>query len=63
MLSNDEGLKPLLGMNVPSPDAAGNWLRRMGSGAGLSALKVVQNKQLKWSMKRESVKGYTLDRR
>jgi len=23
MLSNDEGLKPLLGMTVPNPDAAG----------------------------------------
>jgi len=61
MLSQDEGLKPLLGMRVPSPDAAGNWLRRMGSGSGLSGLKTVQNKQLKWSLKRESSKDYTLD--
>ena len=56
MLSNDEGLKPLLGMTIPSPDASGNWLRRMGSDSGMNGLKTVQNKQLKWAMKRESVK-------
>jgi len=61
MLSRDDGLKPLLCMKVPSADAIGNWLRRMGSCNGLDALKVVQNKQLKWALKRESEKGYTLD--
>jgi len=61
MLSHDEGLKPLLGMTVPSPDATGNWLRRMGADSGMNGLKTVQHKQLKWAMKRESVKGYTLD--
>jgi len=61
MLSHDEGLKPLLDMTVPSPDATGNWLRRMGSGSGLNGLKTVQKHQLKWAMKRESVKDYTLD--
>lgn len=61
MLSNDDGLKPLLGMVVPSPDATGNWLRRMGSGSGLADLNIVKNKQLKWAMKREKQKGYTLD--
>jgi len=58
ILSLDDGLKPLLGMRVPSPDAMGNWLRRMGSYSGLDALKVVQNKQLKWALKRESEKNY-----
>jgi len=61
ILSRDDGLKPLLGMTVPSADAVGNWLRRMGSGTGLGNLKVVQNKQLKWAMKREARKAYTLD--
>lgn len=61
MLSRDNGLKPLLGMKVPSADAIGNWLRRTGSGSGLDALKVVQNKQLKWTMKREARTAYTLD--
>ncbi len=61
-LSRDDGLKPLLGMKkIPSADAIGNWLRRMGSCNGLDALKVVQNKQLKWALKRESEKGHTLD--
>jgi len=61
MLANDEGLSPLLHMAVPSPDATGNWLRRLGSSSGLSDLKVVQSKQLKWAMKREERKEYTLD--
>jgi len=61
ILSNDAGLKPLLGMTVPSSDAMGNWLRRMGSSTGLNGLKAVQNKQLKWAMRRDSLKGYTLD--
>jgi len=61
MLANDEGLSPLLQMTVPSPDATGNWLRRLGSGSGLDDLNVVQNKQLKWAMKREGRAEYTLD--
>jgi len=60
MLSND-GVQALLGMTVPSADAMGNWLRRMGSSTGLDDLKAVQSKQLKWAMKQESTKGYTLD--
>jgi hypothetical protein len=61
MLANDEGLLPLLHMAVPSLDATGNWLRRLGASSGLSDLKGVQNKQLKWAMKREDRKEYTLD--
>ncbi len=61
MLTNDEGLPPLLNMSIPSPDATGNWLRRMGSGSGLEGLKSVENKHIKWGMKRENKKDYTLD--
>ncbi|MDQ6959568.1 MAG: IS1380 family transposase [Mariprofundaceae bacterium] len=61
MLASDNGLKPLLGMTVPSPDATGNWLRRMGLDSGLSGLRTVHKKQLKWAMKREDWKDYTLD--
>lgn len=61
MLASDGGLKPLLGMCVPSPDAMGGWLRRMGSGKGLSGLRAVHKKQLKWALKREAAKDYTLD--
>jgi len=61
MLANDKGLTTLLGMTVPSPDATGNWLRRLGSGSGLDNLGVVCNKQRKWAMKREERKAYTLD--
>jgi len=61
MLAGDDGLKPLLGMNVPSPDAFGDWLRRMGEGKGLSGLRAVHKKHLKWALKREDTKDYTLD--
>jgi len=47
MLANDDGLPPLLDITIPSADATGNWLRRMGSGAGLDGLQSVKNKQLK----------------
>lgn len=61
MLATDDGLSPLLDMTIPSPDATGNWLRRMGSSSGLSGLETVKNQQLKWAMKQESRKEYTLD--
>lgn len=61
ILSRDDGLKPLLDMTVPSPDATGNWLRRMGNGSGLVDLEKVMNKQRKWALKREMRKDYTLD--
>lgn len=61
MLSGDDGLRSLLGMTVPSPDATGNWLRRMGESAGLNGLHIVKKKQLKWAMKQEATKAYTLD--
>jgi len=61
MLANDDGLPPLLDMTIPSADATGNWLRRMGSGAGLDGLQSVKNKHLKWAMKRETEKYFTLD--
>jgi len=61
MLANDDGLPPLLNMKVPSSDATGDWLRRMGTSTGLDDLETVKNKQLKWAMKREAEKEYTLD--
>ena len=37
----DEGLRELLGMDeLPSSDATGDWLRRMGAGPGLEGLAV-----------------------
>lgn len=61
MLANDNGLPSLLNMTIPSSDATGNWLRRMGSSSGLDGLQMVKNKQLKWAMKREAEKDFTLD--
>jgi hypothetical protein len=47
MLARDSGLQSLLGMSVPSADAFGNWLRRMGNGNGLRGLGEVHRKRLK----------------
>jgi len=61
MLAGDSGLRSLLGMEVPSADAFGNWLRRMGVGSGLRGLGKVHRRLLKWALKREDRKAYTLD--
>jgi len=61
MLAGDSGLQSLLGMEVPSADAFGNWLRRMGAGSGLRGLGDVHRRLLKWALKREDRKAYTLD--
>ncbi len=61
MLAGDGGLQSLLGMEVPGADAVGNWLRRMGARGGLYGLGRVHRKQLKWALKREERKEYTLD--
>ncbi|MDQ7002972.1 MAG: IS1380 family transposase, partial [Ghiorsea sp.] len=61
ILSTDEGLKSLLNMTIPSADATGNWLRRMGKGSGLSDLGQVMNKHRKWALERDSHQDFTLD--
>jgi len=61
MLASDGGLQPLLDLRIPSPDAMGDWLRRMGAGKGLRGLRSVHKKQLKWALKRNDAKDYTLD--
>ena len=47
-IRGDEGLKELLALKrVPSSDAAGDWLRRMGGGKGLGGLARVNRRFLK----------------
>ena len=58
----DEGLRELLGLEeMPSPDATGNWLRRMGNGPGLESLAAVNRKVLARALKREKTRQFTLD--
>jgi hypothetical protein len=58
----DEGLSKVLPLKkVPSSDAFGKWLLRMGRRGGLYGLLRVNRRLLKKAMKRDGIKGYTLD--
>lgn len=58
----DEGLSKVLPLKkVPSPDAFGDWLRKMGVKGGLYGLLRLNRRILKKAMKRDGIKGYTLD--
>jgi len=61
-IRNDAGLRELLPIErVPSSDAAGDWLRRMGEGKGLDGLARANRRFLKRGLKYDGVKNYTLD--
>ena len=61
-IRDDEGLREVLPLEkVPSSDATGHWLRRMGTGGGLEGLEKVNKGALKRGMKYDGIKGYTLD--
>ncbi len=58
----DEGLRELLRMErMPSSDATGDWLRRMGRGPGLEGLAVVNRKVLRHALKGDKTREFTLD--
>lgn len=58
----DTGLREILKLDeIPSSDATGDWLRRMGSGKGLSALGRVHRQLVRRVLNREKHTGYTLD--
>ncbi|MGH8559246.1 MAG: hypothetical protein ACRESZ_17710 [Methylococcales bacterium] len=58
----DEGSRSLLNRSVlPSSDAAGDWLRRMGAGEGLEGLSRVRHRLLRKPLKKEARREYTLD--
>ncbi|MGH9846514.1 MAG: hypothetical protein ACREEM_48065 [Blastocatellia bacterium] len=62
ILRSDEGLRTLLDLVViPSRDAAGDWLRRMGAGEGLEGLSRVQRRWLRKLLRKEERSEYTLD--
>jgi len=61
-LRDDEGLKELLPLKrVPSSDATGDWLRRLGAINGLVGLAKANRQFLKRGLKRDGIKKYTLD--
>jgi hypothetical protein len=62
VIRKDTGLREILPLKqVPSSDAVGDWLRRMGTGDGLKGLSFVNRRILKRGMKYDGQKGYTLD--
>lgn len=62
VIREDEGLREVLKIQkIPSTDAIGDWLRRKGVNGGLGDLEKVQQALLKQGMKKDGMKGYTLD--
>lgn len=61
-IKTDMGLQELLCIDaVPSPDATGDWLRRMGSGHGLDRLGKVNKHYVRRTLNLENKSGFTLD--
>ena len=61
-LRQDQGLVELLGLqNIPSADALGDWLRRMGAGAGLAGLEQVNRALLSQAFPPDVRQSLTLD--
>jgi hypothetical protein len=61
-IREDVGLRTVWRFPVlPSADATGDWLRRMGEKAGLAGLAVVNQQQIRRALKRDSLTDYTLD--
>jgi len=61
-IKTDTGLRELLQIkNLPSSDATGNWLRRMGNRGGLTGLQRVNNTIIRRAIKRDNNSQFTLD--
>jgi Transposase DDE domain group 1 len=63
-LRGDDGLRSLLHLNeMPSSDAAGDWLRRMGAkeSGGLTGLQQVNRRVFRRLSRNDQRLGYTLD--
>ena len=61
-LRRDTGLRELLQVGaMPSADATGDWLRRMGRGPGLAALAAVNRRLLSRALAADERSAYTLD--
>ncbi|MBF0554740.1 MAG: transposase [Nitrospirae bacterium] len=62
-LKYEDGLMKLIGeTKIPSPDAIGDWLRRMGEESeGLWGLDKVRERATHRLLKRDGIKEYTLD--
>lgn len=62
VIREDVGLRDVLPLRiVPSSDAIGDWLRRIGAAGGLHGLEKINQRLLKRGMKHDGIKDYTLD--
>ena len=61
-IRTDEGLREILPLKrIPSTDAIGDWLRRIGQNGGLKGLEKLNREIIKQGMKYDGIRGYTLD--
>jgi len=61
-IREDEGLREVLPLGrIPSADAMGDWLRRMGGNGGLEGLERVEQGLLRRGLQGDGIEGYTLD--
>lgn len=62
VIRNDEGLREILHIQrMPSSDAIGDWLRRMGGNGGIEGLEKVGQALIQQGMKKDGIEAYTLD--
>ena len=62
VIREDMGLRDILGLErIPSPDATGDWLRRIGDNSGLDALAAVERYVVHRALKYDGLEEYTLD--
>ena len=61
LIERDSAMKRLLGLQVPSSSATGDWLYRVGRGTGIDELRRVNNDILKLGCREISEKNLTLD--
>jgi len=62
VIRNDVALCELLGIDeIPSSDAAGDWMRRKGKAEGLSGLGAVRRQVVRRTLNRDTTTEYTLD--
>lgn len=61
-IREDSGLRDLLRLRaLPSADATGDWLRRMGARTGLAGLATVNQALVRRALKQDETTAYTLD--
>jgi hypothetical protein len=62
MIERDWALREALGLDeLPSTDAVGDWLRRMGCGVGLRGLERINQRVVERELAKEEGSDYTLD--